>query len=374
MKDKHRYFIGAAAKTLDVLESFADNAEQLSITEIARRAELSYTSAFRLLYTLEKRGYVMRLPGKKRYLLAPSRKRFRVGYAALGKIAFANEVTRSMHAAARRAGIALLYLDNEDNPSKAIVNADQLLAEGVDIFIEFHRNDAINHLVATKCHNAGVPVIAINFPLPGAYYFGADSYKTGWLAGAFLRQYAQNEWRDAPTACLILPTEGVEATHHTRTMGLLESLTKEPLKGASPEINIAPFGVTAQDGYHLTKQFVREKTRRSKRLLVAAFSDPLGIGAKRALKEAGLAENSVIACQGGTIEARRQIRRGGALKASVAYFPESYGERVLKLAVKILEGEHPPLTTYTDHVVLTADNISEFYNEKGDARRSIAKP
>jgi IclR family pca regulon transcriptional regulator len=65
MKDKHRYFIGAAAKTLDVLESFADNAEQLSITEIARRAELSYTSAFRLLYTLEKRGYVMRLPGKK---------------------------------------------------------------------------------------------------------------------------------------------------------------------------------------------------------------------------------------------------------------------------------------------------------------------
>jgi ribose transport system substrate-binding protein len=81
----------------------------------------------------------------------------------------------------------------------------------------------------------------------------------------------------------------------------------------------------------------------------------------------------VIACQGGTIEARRHIRRGGTLKASVAYFPESYGERVLKLAVKILEGEHPPLTTYTDHVVLTADNISEFYNEKGDAKRSIAK-
>jgi len=41
MKDRRRYFIGAAAKTLDVLESFTDNAEQLSITEIAKRAELS---------------------------------------------------------------------------------------------------------------------------------------------------------------------------------------------------------------------------------------------------------------------------------------------------------------------------------------------
>jgi ribose transport system substrate-binding protein len=373
MRDKNRYFIGAAAKTLDVLESFTDNAEQLSITEIAKRGGLSYTSAFRLLYTLEKRGYVMRLPGKKRYLLAPSRKRFRIGYAALGKIAFANEVTRSMHSAARRLGLALHYVDNEDSPAKAIANADELLTEGIDILIEFQRHDNVNHLIATKCHNAGVPVIAINFPLPGAYYFGADGYKTGWLAGVFLRQYVQKEWRDGPATCLILPTEGVEATQHTRTVGLLEGLTKQLPKGNSPEIKVAQFGVTAQDGYNLTKQFLHEGKRRPKYLLVAAFSDPLGIGAKRALKEAGIGESSVIASQGGTIDARRHIRRGGALKASVAYFPESYGERVLKLAIKILEGEHPPLTNHTDHVVLTADNISEFYDQKNEMKRAFAK-
>jgi ribose transport system substrate-binding protein len=275
-----------------------------------------------------------------------------------------------MHSAARRLGLALLFLDNEDNPSKAIANADQLLAEGIDILIEFHRNDAINHLIATKCHNAGVPVVAINFPLPGAYYFGADGYKTGWLAGTFLRQHAQKEWPNSSVTCLILPTEGVEATQHTRMAGLLESLAKQPLKSGSPEIKVAPFGVTAQDGYNLTKHFIREKKGRVKRLLVAAFSDPLGIGSKRALKEAGLGETSVIASQGGTIDARRHIRRGGTLKASIAYFPESYGERVLKLAIKILEGEHPPLTNHTEHVVLTADNISEFYNEKHDLKRS----
>lgn len=88
------------------------------------------------------------------------------------------------------------------------------------------------------------------------------------------------------------------------------------------------------------------------------------------LKEPGLGEASLIASQGGTIDARRHIRRGGTLKVSIAYFPESYGERVLKLAIKILEGEHPPLTNHTEHVVLTADNISEFYNEKHDLKRS----
>jgi IclR family transcriptional regulator, pca regulon regulatory protein len=63
--DKNRYFIEAAAKTLDVLESFTDNTEQLSITEIAKRAKLPYTSAFRFVHTLAKRGYVTRAPGPR---------------------------------------------------------------------------------------------------------------------------------------------------------------------------------------------------------------------------------------------------------------------------------------------------------------------
>src|ERR1700722_4741126 len=105
--DRHRYFIEAAAKTLDVLESFTDNTEQLSITEIARRAKLPYTSAFRFVYTLAKRGYLTQAPGNRRYVLAPSRKRLRIGYAALGKIGFSNEVTRSVMEAARQFGIAL---------------------------------------------------------------------------------------------------------------------------------------------------------------------------------------------------------------------------------------------------------------------------
>ena len=64
--------------------------------------------------------------------------------------------------------------------------------------------------------------------------------------------------------------------------------------------------------------------------------------------------------------ARRYILRGGALKASVAYFPESYGMRLLKLAIKICEGEHPPLVTHTDHTVLTVENLADFYPQKDE--------
>jgi ribose transport system substrate-binding protein len=368
-RNKNRYFIEAAARTLDVLESFTDSAEQLSIVEIARRARQPYTSAFRFLYTLEQRGYVMRVPGKRRYRLVSSRKRIRIGYAALGKIAFASEVTRSLQAAARRFGIALVAADNEDNPSKTLANAEQLLADRINVLIEFQRSDTVSHLIAIKCRDAGIPAIAINFPQPGAYYFGADSFKTGWLAGHYLRQFAQEHWCDKPMMCLLIPSKGVGSTQSTREAGLHEALDTTQDSGECLRYEKLAPGVTAQEGYRLTRQFLRKRVPRRVRFLVAAFSDPLAIGAERALREAGFDQRSVVVGQGGTAEGRRHILRGGLLKASVAYFPESYGDRVLKLATRIVEGEHPPLATYTDHVVLTEHNICDFYDQNDEARR-----
>ena len=88
MKDESRYFVETAAKVLDILETFNSEQESLSITEIARRTGLTYSSAFRLLYTLEKRGYVMRRAGRKRYMLSPARRLTPTGFCFL--IASAN--------------------------------------------------------------------------------------------------------------------------------------------------------------------------------------------------------------------------------------------------------------------------------------------
>jgi ribose transport system substrate-binding protein len=366
-RDQHRYFIEAAAKTLDVLESFADNTEQLSITEIARRSKLPYTSAFRFVYTLAKRGYLTRAAGKRRYVLSPSRKRIKIGYAALGKIGFSNEVTRSVMQAARQSGIALFATDNEDNPSKTLSNAEQLLSEGIDVLIEHQRNEALSHVIAAKCHNAKIPAIAINFPQPGAYYFGADSHKTGWLAGDYLVHFARKHWRGKPTTCLILPSKGLGSTQNTRKVGLLEALHQRERGWVEPDIQFAAPGVTSQEGYAVTRRFIAKLRRQAGYLMVATFSDPLAIGAARALREAGWQSRSVVVGQGGTAEGRRHILRDGPFKASVAYFPESYGPRVIKLAIKLCEGEHPSLVTHTDHVVLTIDNMQDFYTQKEES-------
>jgi len=357
-----RYFVEAAAKVLDVLESFTAPEEELSISEVARRTGSTYSSAFRLLYTLEKRGYVMRRPQRKLYMLAPSRRRFRIGFATLQTSAFQREVTWSVVSAARKSAVSLLLRHNEQfNVSKALGHADELLAQKIDLLIEYQFNDTAAHLISAKCHAAGVPAIAINFAQPGAYYFGGNNYLTGTLAGEFLSAYAQAHWKGSPMVCLILPAKGLGTTQEARQAGVRDSLRRGLPGLRAADILTAPPALTAKEAADVTRQVLAGLDDRYRSIMVVALTDPLAIGAERALREKGLAGRAVIIGQGGGRDVRQRIAREGPIKASIAFFPENYGDSVISLALSILEKKNPPPAAYTNHVVLTRENLKDYY-------------
>ncbi len=356
-----RYFVETAAKVLDVLETFNSEQESLSITEIARRTGLTYSSAFRLLYTLERRGYVMRRAGRKRYSLSPARRKFRIGFATLRSSRFHREVSAAMEAAARKFGLHLITRVNEEfNLPKALLNAEQLIAEKIDLLVEYQYNDTAGELIASKCHQAGIPSISINFAQPGAYYFGGNNYQTGVLAGQFLARFAQAQWNGRADACLVLPARGLTSTQEARLAGLRDSLLKGLRSLDRKRILVASPALTVHEGQLLTRQLLQEAGR-NRHVLIAALTDHLGLGAEKAIREAHLEQSAAIAGQGGGRDARARIAAGGPFKASVAFFSEAYGESVLSLAIRILKGEKVPLISYTNHIVLTAENLRDYY-------------
>jgi DNA-binding IclR family transcriptional regulator len=74
-KDTERYHIRATLRALDVLESFSAERPTLSLTEVGQAIGLNASTTFRLLATLESRGYVEQDASTGRY---------RVGVAVLG--------------------------------------------------------------------------------------------------------------------------------------------------------------------------------------------------------------------------------------------------------------------------------------------------
>ena len=61
-------------------------------------------------------------------------------------------------------------------------------------------------------------------------------------------------------------------------------------------------------------------------------------------------------------EARAELRLPHTrLIASVAYFPEKYGDGLLRLALDILARKAAPPAVFTTHQIITPENVDHFY-------------
>lgn len=68
-REKSNYVIQSVSHALDVLEAFRDSAGELGVTELSKRLKLHKNNVFRLLATLESRGYVEQNRATENYRL-----------------------------------------------------------------------------------------------------------------------------------------------------------------------------------------------------------------------------------------------------------------------------------------------------------------
>jgi len=66
-EQKEKYFINSLAKGLQVLSAFTIAEPNLTISEIAAKTGMSHSTVFRLVYTLEHLGYLVRNKDSKKY-------------------------------------------------------------------------------------------------------------------------------------------------------------------------------------------------------------------------------------------------------------------------------------------------------------------
>jgi ribose transport system substrate-binding protein len=95
---------------------------------------------------------------------------------------------------------------------------------------------------------------------------------------------------------------------------------------------------------------------------VGAANDSSALGAARAFQEASRDAHCAIVGQNAEPDARAELRDPRtSLVASVAYFPERYGEDLIRLALDILARRPAPPAVFVRHQVITADNVDHFY-------------
>src|SRR5271155_55761 len=68
-RDKTNYVIQSVSHSLDVLEQFFGDVDELGVTELSKRLKLHKNNVFRLLATLEARGYIEQNKATENYRL-----------------------------------------------------------------------------------------------------------------------------------------------------------------------------------------------------------------------------------------------------------------------------------------------------------------
>lgn len=289
----------------------------------------------------------------------------RIGFANLSEqIPFAVDVRRGLERAAQADGeMDLVLADNRLDGKVALAVAEWLIAQKVDLAIEYQIDQKVGDLLMARFREAHIPVIAVDIPMVGATFFGVDNYRAGHMAGVALGRWLCEHWEGRFDRLVVLEEQRAGALPGARIHGQLEGL--QSVVGVIPEeriIYLDSGNTTEVSAAHMEEALLALPNVH--RIAVISFNDDAALGAIQAARKLGRDDEIIVVGQGADRRAREEIRRRDSrLVGSTAYMPEKYGEKLIQLARRILAGEAVPPAVYMEHVFITADNIDRYYPE-----------
>ena len=285
-------------------------------------------------------------------------------------IAFANlqrdisscaKVEVGINADAKAAGLEVVVADNRLDGATALANAESFINRNVDFVIEFQTDANFGATIMQKMNEAGIGVIAIDIPMPGATFFGANNPKSGFMGGVYLGQAAVKKFgadkvKEGYFILGDLPQSG--AVPAMRTGGQLAGFLAAVEGFPKDHVITIDTKNTLEESYAQTNN-VLGRIADGVPIMATAINDQATTGIIRAVKQAGR-EADLIAVGMGADEIDTMMAEPSFV-ASVGYFPERYGNFLVPMALAELAGVDLPPTVLQTHVMVDKGNVCQYY-------------
>ncbi|MDQ3642879.1 MAG: sugar ABC transporter substrate-binding protein [Actinomycetota bacterium] len=291
----------------------------------------------------------------------PSGESFRIGYISLGdSVPFVKLVSDGIRETAEAAGHELIFCDSEIDAAKALACAQNLSVQGVDGVLNFQVFQDSSPEICEAYGN--VPTIAIDIVQPPCEiaFMGANNREAGRMVGAELGQYAETEWDCDYTAYVSLESTAAGQANTDRMGGFRD--------GFQEFCEITDDKERILDGADRTDPALEQVSNLlgalpGDRIIVVAINEDGILGAIGAANTLGRSDDLYYGGQGADPSAWRDIACNPNYIATVAYYPERYGELLIPNMVAALQGEEIPEEIFTEHEIITSENIREIYPE-----------
>lgn len=286
---------------------------------------------------------------------------FKIGYISLGdSVPFVKLVSDGIKEAAEAAGQDLLFCDSEIDAAKALACAQNLKVQGAEGMLNFQVfQDSSPEICAAY---GDVPTIAIDIVQPPCQiaFMGANNREAGRMAGAAIGKYAKDTWDCDFTAYVSLESTAAGAANTDRMGGYRDGFKEFCEIPADKE--------RVLDGADRTDPALEQMTNLlgalpGDKIVVVAINEDGILGAIGAANTLGRQTDLYYSGQGTDPSIWKDIACNPNYIASTAYFPERYGTLLIPNMVKALQGETIPENIFTEHEIITKDNIRTVYPE-----------
>jgi ribose transport system substrate-binding protein len=256
--------------------------------------------------------------------------------------------------AEKRYGVKVIIYNAEMNVAKQIADIEDLLVKGIDALVvnpttEFGLKPAIKKVVSKD-----IPVVVVDRPLYGDYltYVGIDQWKAGQLQGEFIGKYLNGKG----SVFEMVGDPGCPAGKG-RGGGF-----REVLEAKYPDIKIlGPYIAHYNQAEGKAKMEAALTAFGDEIDLVYCHNDAMCLGALDALRERG--SKIPVAAVDGQKEAYEQIMLSDRYLSSVINNSWEITWKAMELLIKYLDtGEKPPKTVITGTILVTDDNVTEYYD------------
>lgn len=295
-----------------------------------------------------------------------------IGFANLQRdISFCIKVEGGLVANAEAAGIELAITDNRLDGATALANAESYVRRDTDYVIEFQTDANFGATIMQRMGEANIGVTAIDIPMPGATFFGANNPRSGFMGGVYLAQAAIAEFGEeaASNGFFVvgeLPQSGPIPA--MRTGGQVEGF--KAILPNIPEDNIIFIDTknTLQESFAQMNNVVG-RIPEDAVIMITAINDQAATGMLRAVQQAGREDNTLVVGMGA--DELDTMMSEPRFIASVGYFPERYGNYLLPMALMHLAGKDLPAAVLMNHVMISPSNVCEYYDTQECAEDAI---
>ncbi len=295
----------------------------------------------------------------------------KLGFANIfGTLPFCISVEQDIIKQAKLAGFDekdLIIMDNQYDSVIGLKNADIMLSKKPDVFIEFQADAKVNNIVAAKFGAAGIPIIAVDVPVPGAPFMGVNNWKVATMGGQYMAKLIKEQWGgwDAADLVVLLQMPAGGDVTMLRSEGFAAALVEEFGEAAEEKIVRADGGMGQSEQAKAAMDDVLAAHPDAKKIAMTSINEQTMAGAIASLQTSGRwNSDDIIVITLGVDELGQSQIRDGLSDAGVAFYPERYGEYLIPAICAMLEGAPVPSHLYVENEYITMENIERVYPAK----------